>query len=162
MNQYWLKRLTQKGYSSDAENNEDCPKLLIRISTFICSSWQRTASLNNISVSSKLLKLIWESNEDLVEVLITDAGVILLQFKTPGVEKLLAWMGCHLISMKLCCERWPWLYALSFCKTWASFLPIDFHTLWRIRMQTVNSSCSGACTTHTPIVCHSLYFPSHD
>lgn len=60
MNQYWLKRLTQKGYSSDAENNEDCPKLLIRISTFICSSWQRTASLNNISVSSKLLKLIWE------------------------------------------------------------------------------------------------------
>lgn len=30
-----------------------------------------------------------------MEALITDAGIILLQFKTSDVEKLLARMGCH-------------------------------------------------------------------
>lgn len=94
-----------------------------------------------------------------MEALITDAGIILLQFKTSDVEKLLARMGCHLISQKFCCERWPWLYAPSFCEMWASFPHTDFHTLRRIRMQAINSSCSGDCTTHTPHACHSPYFP---
>lgn len=97
-----------------------------------------------------------------MEALITDAGIILLQFKTSDVEKLLARLGCHLISMKFCCERWPWLYTPSFCEMWASFPHTDFHSLQRTVVQAINSSCSGDSTAHIPLECSSLYSPSHD
>lgn len=97
-----------------------------------------------------------------MEALITDAGIILLQFKTSDVEKLLARLGCHLISMKFCCERWPWLYTPCFCEMWASFPHTDFHNLQRTVAQAINSSCSGDSTAHIPLECSSLYSPSHD
>lgn len=97
-----------------------------------------------------------------METLITDAGIILLQFKTSDVEKLLARLGCHLISMKFFCERWPWLYTPSSCEMWASFPHTDSHILQRTGMEAINSSCSGDCPTHTPLPSISPLVISHN